>query len=296
LVGCAYDADLGTSESDLILTDRCEVRGDALLSMGDFAEGDVAGRATGVGGDWIHAALEGGVLAGEPDFIFCRINGSTIGDVSGPAYWNGHNHHTFQVHVQDRGVPMPPTPVVGTTETRTIRATRRTAPTSFEDGVLDVGAGGAMRVTLPSTLPVVAGNAGTGLAYINFTRDARNARGETVICRYRGSSRGTRYTFDRCTGSMAACALRAGDQVDVRELTVRVESAASTGCRSRPTTTTVQVDLTVAPLTFIVPLRDFYSIYVHNAEGEVVHTAEGNLIGGDLAVTLTDVEPAAPTP
>jgi hypothetical protein len=248
------------------------------------------------GGAWTHTTPAGDVASGTVEQVACHRNGFFHGDFNGSATWNGAAGYTFVVSILDADTGVvadavaPPPP-----ETRTLRASIYDHPTRWEDGVLDVGAAGAIGVTIPRDLPVVAGNAGSGWAWMRFTRDVT---GDEITCRYRGSARGTRYTLDRCTGARDACSIRAGARVDVRSLTIHVQNDASSGCHSRGGVTTVQVDMTVYPHSPPPPERpDWYSFFIVDGAENVVYETSGNLVHGEFTVASPDFGPPdAPVP
>lgn len=291
-VACTADpGDVGAGTGELVVTDRCEVAGFGTLPVGDFLAGTVRGGDTGATGSWAHVADRDVVIA-DPDWIFCRINGSVQGDFGGTARINRRSGYTYRVHVQDVGDPGPPTLTPGTPSIQTVSATRRYRPTRWEDGSLTIE--DRALVTIPSELPVTVGNAGNQWAWITFRRSETF---DTVVCRYRGGAHnpnpctpedltaGESYVFDRCTGELEGTPeVEAGDVVDVRSMTVHVQ----TGAHFLPTRdaaqTTITVDFEVTPL---VPetRRDFYRIAVwEDATGTQVLFREGELAIGNLRI------------
>lgn len=58
-------------------------------------------------------------------------------------------------------------------------------------------------------------------------------------------------------------------------------------CCFHERSSTVEVTLSVSPVSFVTPSRDFYSIVVLDPVGEIAYQASGSLTAGDLTVVLT---------
>lgn len=282
LSGCALDS--GASTGGLVITDRCEVTGSGTLPSGDSLAGSVVGGDVGATGSWTHVSLADGTILATPDWILCRINGSTLADFGGSATIDGVSGFTYRVSVQDRGVRGEPTLTAGARTIETLSASVDYRPTTFTDGSLTIG--DATRLTIPAALPVTEGAPGTGWAVLTILEEGAS---ESVRCRYRGNGSsargGDRYEFRHCVGD--GTTLAPGDEVDATSATLRVQSgdSHSDGCRSR---TVVMVDLETEPLTWIIPRGDFYRIAVFDsrdpAEPRII-LSEGDLDSGDLTVT-----------
>lgn len=281
VAGCDPDGVGGTADT-LLLTDRCEISGAGVLA-GEAFSGAARGSDTGARGSWTHEGADGVVL-GEAEWILCRINGAMLGDFGGPATIDGRAGYTFRVGVQDFEEASE------TTETQTVRASRTYRPSRWEDGELTIDE--QALVTIPSSLPVVEGNAGNQWAWLTFER-ADTA--DVVTCRYRGGASrpnpilpvdvaaGLSYELQRCTGEEPGSPeVSAGDRVAVRWMRLHVHSGAHFHPHPWCPVTTVSVDLqvTTGPVT-----RDRYRIGVwDDATGERVFFRDGELTSGDLLV------------
>jgi len=295
LSGCAYDVDpTGSAEEALVVTDRCELSGMALLDNGDFVAGRARGGDTSVSGSWVHVADTGEVMNATPDRITCRLNGSVIGEIFGTAELDGTPGYTFRVFVQDRREPGPPEVIEGPPETRTLTATRRYRPSRWETDSLEERA----IVTIPSELPVTVGNAGNQWAWLTFQR---HGTFDVVTCRYRGGASsphprtpgdlaaGERYHLERCTGEWPGTdPVEAGSRVDARWTRLRVHSGAHFLPSRRDARTTVSLDLDIAPLIVIEPPPDYYHMEVRDAAGTRVLLRYGTVATGDLDVVRLD--------
>lgn len=288
LVGCAFDgADSSSWATTPHYTDRCELSGTAALPGGEAASGTITGGDLGATGSWLHDSPTGGVILATPDFITCRINGSKLADIEGSAEVDGVSGYTYRIHAQDRGVAGETVIVEGAATVETLVATRSYAHgrTHWTDGSLTIAEDMA-RVTIPAELPVTVGAPGTGRADIVFTRADT---GDTTRCRYRGNGArdrgGDRYVLQHCVGLSGSPEVLAGDEVDVTELTLHVQSGDehSSGCRGGETT--VSVDLDVTPLSIEPAQPDFYEIRVFHPDGTDYFDVAGNLTGGDLTIT-----------
>lgn len=286
LAGCAAD-DVGGAGEALVLTSNCTIDGAGVLPSGDLVGGTAHGTDTTVDGRWAHVSPNG-LMLGEPDFVFCRINGSTIGTFSGSATWNREPGYHFDIQVQDRGEPTT-LRVALPTEVRTLTASILFRPTRWEDGELELD--GVARVEIPAELPVVEGNAGNQWAWLTFQRADTY---DVVRCRYRGGAssanprgrtdeeRGRRYLFDRCTGQWPGSPpIQAGDEVDVLTMELHLQSAARS-CSDR---VTVSVDLNVTPLETQTH-RDYYRLLLTDPAGNAVIDTYGDLESGDLRVQI----------
>lgn len=283
-LGCAPGEDPGASTQGLgVPTPQCSVSGMGTLPSGDFAAGDILGGDGPATGSWLHVSPTAGVVLATPDWILCRINGSTLADFAGDATVDGASGYTYRVSIQDRGVPGPPVVTPGVPTVETLTATRYNRPTRFDDGELVIAEDQA-RVTIPAELPVVSGAPGTGMAVLSFTRADT---GDTIACRYYGngsrSRGGDRYELRHCVGLHGLPETVAGDVVDVTAMTLRVQSgdSHSRGCSAE---TTVSVNLDVTPLTVEEPVRDYYRIAVFAPDGTDFLGADGNLAAGDFTV------------
>jgi hypothetical protein len=295
LSGCAYDVDpAGSTEEALVVTDRCRMRGMAILENGDFVAGRAQGGDTSVDGRWLHVAESGEVMVATPDRITCRVNGSLIGEIFGTAELDGTPGYTFRVFVQDRREPGPPEVIEGAPQTRTLTATRTYRPSRWEVGSL----GERALVTIPEELPVTEGNAGNGWAWLTFQRHGSY---DVVTCRYRGGAStrfprtpaelaaGERYHLERCTGEWRGTdPVEAGSRVDARWMRLRVQSGAHFLPSRRDARTTVSVDLEITPLIEIESPPDFYRMEVRDAAGDRVLLRTGNVAAGDLDVVELD--------
>ncbi len=293
LSACAFD-DVGAAESDLVITDRCEVSGLGLLGPdAEFFVGRVRGDGVSVTGSWAH--LGPSVVLGEADFIDCRINGALVGDVGGPATLDGVGGYNYRVSVRDFGDPGPPDVIEGLPEVQTVTATRRYRPTRWEDGRVAIDE--RALVTIPAELPVTVGNAGNQWAWLTFQRS--ESRG-VVRCRYRGGARtpnprtpadlaaGQAYYFERCTCERGDD-VEPGDRVDVRWMELHVQTGAHFLPSSHAAQTTVSVDLDVTPLVLRERQRDRYGIGVwDDVTGERVYFRDGELISGNIQVLQLD--------
>lgn len=298
MVGCLPEESAGGATGALgtpVITDRCDISGLGSLAEGDFLAGRARGGDGGATGSWAHVGGDGSdVVLGEADWIMCRINGALLGDLRGPATFNGRAGYSFRVHVQDFGDPLPPELVPGTPEVRTVSATRWYRPTRWDDG--DVVVDERALVTIPNELPVTVGNAGNQWAWLTFER---SESGDTVVCRYRGQAHnpnpctpgdlegGMSYVLERCTCERGD-EVEAGDVVDVTSMTLRVQSGAQFLPSRRHPQTTVTADFDVTPVTLTDPDRDFYQLAVTEdgapEDAEPVYFREGDLVAGNIRV------------
>jgi hypothetical protein len=281
MAGCGHEP-TGTSGAALLETHLCEVAGTGTLEEGDFVAGSARGTPAGITGRWMHDGAN--VVIGDATNIFCSINGVTLGDVWGPATYNGESGYRFRVHVQDFDNDHAREAYL-----ETLTATRFYRPTEWEDGVLEID--DYATVTIPDELPVVVGNAANQWATLTFDR---LDRGDTVTCRYRGGScgypgtpeeieAGASYVFERCTGDDHGEVV-AGDAVDVTSMTLRVQSGAHELPTREDAQTTVAVELEVHRPDELPQPTDFYRIVVQDAAGQRVLTREGHLAEGDLSI------------
>jgi hypothetical protein len=202
------DATTGDPQA-LIVTGHCAVTGTGVMPSGESIAGSIHDDGSGSPtGTWNSSTSD--ALAGTPDWLECRVNGSTVADFTGTGTWNGAPGYQFRVHVQDRGTSGEPVRVEGPPTTQTLTATRTLAPTHFTDGVASWDAGAY--ATIPTTLPVTVGNAGNGWAWVTLAPEAgaTASLGYSVRCRYRGGARsddpdtaseiaaGANYTFVDC--------------------------------------------------------------------------------------------------
>ncbi len=274
LLGCSADPSdsAGTTSEELgVPTDRCRISGAGQLAAGDVFSGAMQGGEAGVDGSWQHVTADGSVALGGPEWIVCRINGVLLGDLGGPATWQGQSGYQFLVSVQDLSTGADELRE-GATQTQTISATRHVRPSRWEDG--EVAIDYAARVTIPSTLEVVEGDALGQTALLTFERYGIL---DTVRCTYRGTS-STHYEFKRCTGEVVGSPqVTAGSSVDVNWMKLRARTAKFTS-----TQITVSVDLLVTAL--LPPQGDFYHFVVGDAAGQTVFETEGYLESGDILV------------
>ncbi len=188
--GCARLDDGASGDPQaLIVTGHCSVSALGVMPSGEAITGNIRDTGTAPTGSWQSSAT-GSSLVGTPNWLQCRVNGSTVADFTGTGTWNGAPGYTFRVHVQDRGTPGAPTRVEGPPTTATIVATRNYSPTRWTDGTASWAAGAY--ATVPNTLPVTVGNAANQWAWVTFAPDPGGAAslGYAVRCRYRGGARG----------------------------------------------------------------------------------------------------------
>jgi hypothetical protein len=289
IAGCGYEPTSASSAALGERTDRCEIFGSGTLGQNVF-EGAARGGEGGTEGSWTNDA-GGTVTLGDADFITCRINGVLLGDLMGPASYDGEPGYRFLVSVEDFGDAVAERHA-GHTTVQTLTATRYYSPSRWEDGTLAVDE--SSTVTIPSELPVTVGNAGNQWAWLTFERADT---GDVVSCRYRGGASrscpstpedlaaGESYTLARCVGEDEGTAqVDAGDRVEVSWMTLHVQSGAHTLPSDSAAQTTVSVELAVAPQA---PSQgDYYHLVVEDldAPGEPVYETDGFLDSGDLTV------------
>lgn len=207
--GCGTTGDdVSADPGALITTGHCSVTATGVTAVGEGVDGSIVDMSGIPGGSWQNSGA--GTLDGTPDWLECRVNGSTVADFTGSGTWNGAPGYTFRVHVQDRGTPGEPIRVEGAPGVDTVTATRTYSPSQWTDGT-DAFEAGAY-VTVPSALPVTVGNAGNQWAWVTFAPDPGGAASLTypVRCRYRGGAHnpnptspadvaaGLSYTFVDC--------------------------------------------------------------------------------------------------
>ena len=268
----------GSEGSALLETAECEIAGAGTLAEGDSAEGSVRGDEFVVTGSWTHVTDTGAVIETTPDFIFCRINGVTVGDIGGRATIDGAGDYEFRAQVEDRGQPGP--------VTQNVTASRFYSPSEWIDGSLDVD--GTSTVVIPESIPVVVGNAGNQWLHVDLVQ----ADGTEASCRYRGGASrpnpsnpadieaGLAYHFVRCTCGTGND-IEAGDEVEVSELTVHVQSGSHRFPTRADAETTVSVDFEIADEV----QRDAYRMIIFNDDGTRLLTHEGDLASGDFTLT-----------
>ncbi len=232
------------------------------VGSGDFFYGEVtefSGAPGDVLGKWTHRLPTGEVMIGDPNWMFCRPNGSRLIDFSGPATFNGVPGYIFLASIQDR------TDYDGAL-LQTVTATRTSRPTEWQDGVVAIE--GEAAVKIPETLNVVAGYANHGWATLTFIRSASEDR---VVCRYRAN--GDTFTLKKCTGEdPGTLQVEANCFVAVREMTLHVQNV-------QPNLLIrVEVELPVA--SPIVP--DTYQLRLFDPSLVEVYMVDQNLISGDL--------------
>lgn len=187
--GCGrLDDGAGSDPNALIVTGHCAVTATGVMPGGEGVTGSVRDEGTAPGGTW-QSATTGDALVGTPDWLQCRVNGSTVADFTGTGSWNGAPGYTFRVHVQDRGTPGAPVRVEAPPTTVTLEATHTYTPSRWTDGSVTWDAGAY--ATIPDTLPVTVGNAANQWAWITFAPDPGGSASLTypVRCRYRGGAR-----------------------------------------------------------------------------------------------------------
>jgi hypothetical protein len=235
---------------------------------GAVFSGSALGGENGTDGTWQHTAADGVVTIGEADWIVCRINGILLGDLGGPATWNGVSGYQFLVSVQDFAPDGEPH--LGYPALQTITASRYAHPTRWEDGVVAIDSIAA-RVEIPTTLQATVGGALGQTAQLTFQRFRIL---DTVKCTYRGVS-STQYALQRCTGEVIGSPqVGAGDTVDVNWMKLRARTA-----KFGAGQVTVSVDLLVTPLR-----GDFYHFAVGDTAGQVLYETQGYLVSGDILV------------
>ncbi len=184
--GCGHGGDGATgSEQALIVTGHCAVTANGLTAASETVTGSIRDEGTAPGGTWQSSTSDS--LVGTPDWLECRVNGSTVADFTGTGTWNGTPGYSFRVHVQDRGAPGAPARVEQPPTTAEIVATRTYSPPRATDGVASWDAGAY--ATIPESLPVTVGNAGNGWAWVTFAPDPGGTASlaYAVRCRYRGA-------------------------------------------------------------------------------------------------------------
>lgn len=188
LGACQGTLDASGDADALIITGHCEVGGAGTMAAGDDLSGSIRDQSGTPVGSWTNTSTDG-TFVGTPDWLECRVNGSTVADFTGSGTWNGASGYTFRVHVQDRGTPGDPIRVETAPTTVSLTATRFYSPTRFSDGTASWEAGAY--VTIPGSLPVTVGNAGNQWATATFAPDPHGAASLTypVRCRYRGGAR-----------------------------------------------------------------------------------------------------------
>jgi hypothetical protein len=185
---CGTDDSTGDPQA-LIVTGHCAVTAMGVMPGGEGVTGAIHDDGTGTPtGSW-QSSTTTDSFVGTPDWLECRVNGSTVADFTGTGSWNGAPGYPFRVHVQDRGTSGAPVRVEGPPTTATLTATHTYSPPRSTDGSASWDAGAY--ATVPASLPVTVGNAGNGWAWITFAPepDATASLGYEVRCRYRGGAR-----------------------------------------------------------------------------------------------------------
>jgi hypothetical protein len=292
LAGCMGEPDAGYGEGNLepTITGHCRVSGIGSLSSPDALVGEVHDEGGVPAGSWMHVNSTHS-LEGTPDFLECRINGSTRAFIDGVGTWGGVPGHRFSIEVQDRTRPDSASRVAAAPTTEEIVASRIHAPTRWEDGTAEFTLGAD--ATIPASLPVTEGNAHRGgHAWITFTTYADH---DEVRCRYRSSSSGSAYVFTHCERRVEcpprSCdddcwetdsSLRAGGTIDISSAVVHVQTASP-----RYPRTTVTVQLEVTPYELPPAERDHYAINIFPPSGgPAVYSVSGDLATGDISVVL----------
>jgi hypothetical protein len=302
--GCTGDlddtSDLGASGGALMVeSNHCRVEGFGELSDGVSMFGEIHDEGGVPVGSWTHTTAEDDEFIGSPATLACRLNGSRVADVSGTGTWNGVPGHYFILEALDRRNPSHPVIVPGPTESRNLSATRTYSPSRWTDGSLSYPLGA--QVVIPASMPVTVGNAGNQWTWLTLTE---SGSGETIRCKYRGGAskanptsrrdieRGETVTLDQCqrAGSrdrwITDAALVAGAELEVTEVELHVQNGSSRFPSCRDAQTTVSVNIEVTPNVQVNAPADEYIFRVYDPSGVLVHSADGELATGDLAVAL----------
>ncbi|MCA9473277.1 MAG: hypothetical protein MRJ96_14440 [Nitrospirales bacterium] len=238
----------------------CTLKGIGTVPPGDFYYGDVVQFTDhSIVGTWIHRLPTGERIVGEPDFMFCRPNGSRLIDLAGPATFNGENGYSFILAVHDRGWNQ------GFGITHTLTASRTPSPSTSEDGVLPFE---RPLVRIPESIQIVDGTISDGWAHLSFDRLSSHDR---VTCRYR--TNGTIFELKKCTGEKldsppveANCIVQAVDlRLHLQEIKPNVPA-------------TIQVDLQVTPNYAV----DTYQLLLFDPTGGQIYTVYDDQDTGDL--------------
>lgn len=188
----------------------------------------------------------------DPNGLQCRDNGVITADIigEGSALFDGEPGFSYSIEIEDN---RPDEPL-------TLGAVLIQKPRRFVEDAVTLEMPQA--ATIPATLPVLTGAAGSGLALLSLDR---------VRCRYRGV--GADYAFEACAGP-GGHGLLPGDILNVTEARLRLITAE----RAFPVTT-ARVQLGSRQFGD----ADILRLEVFNSDGVFVH-------GVSTAVEIGDVE------
>lgn len=203
--------------------------------------------------DWEGVSFETTTLNG-PDQVFCSGSGGITADVFsvGTATVNGEPGYGYDLLTQDNR------------STYGLCATIAYGPTSRNNAVTTFSPPRA--TTVPETLLVTAGGAGSGTARLTLN---------DFKCRYRGAGRD--YVFDRCTGP-GGSDIMPGDSLTVSEASLRILRA-DRGFA----TTTVNT-----PIGILLGRPDSYTLVIRDPAGDVFQTLVADVTCGDIVIDIKE--------
>jgi len=243
---------------------NCRISGIASLEGNVFETGSLAGTAESGVGTWTQVSASG-IYNLVPESVTCRLDGVEIGDSQGAVL---DTDYRYFLEVWDAGNGLP-------ASHETLVASRSYSPSAWTDA--DYTVNGRVGFFVPAELPVTEGDAGSGWAWLTFTRFEE---GDLVTCRYRGNDTGTAYAFARCTGEDdGTVPVVAGDMVSVSTLNLHVHS----GCNECGTTRVeLSLDLGQGEWDF------FQLVFIDPVDSTLVQQWYGFIVDGDLVVESLD--------
>ncbi len=245
----------------------CTFKGMGAFPAEDYFYGEVLQFTDrSVVGTWVHRLPTGELIIGEPDFMFCRPNGSSLVDFSGPATFDGRPDHSFILSVQDRafgngggGVDL--------VTIESLTASRTPSPTTWEDGVLAVNETALVRI--PDTLEIVTDDVHKGWAHLTFVRPTSHDR---VTCRYR--AKGGIFEFKKCTGEApGTLPVEPNCVIAVEDMTLHLQQVTP----NVPATIQVDLEVQTPPAG-----TDTYQITLFDPNGAEVYSTVDDLASGFL--------------